>query len=95
MHNLAGFMCFLIVKGNPRDTWSGTKVIPSGGTIRQPQRVSSWLIAELLNNFVEMAHKQNSMSERQQHKIRTAMRQNMSCAGRRFEELDKRLIQTS
>src|SRR5262245_58618739 len=37
LHNLAGFMCFLIVKGNPRDTWEGTKVDAAGGRMKQPQ----------------------------------------------------------
>src|SRR5262249_9898058 len=61
MHNLAGFMCFLILKGNPRDTWAGTKVNPAGGELNQPQRVHSWLIHELLTHIVHSAKKQGEM----------------------------------
>lgn len=92
LHNLAGFMCFLIVNGNPRDTWNGTKVTPSGGKIKQPQRVSSWLMGELLNCVVECAQGQPPMSEVQQEKVREAIRKNPSVLGRRFRELDKRFI---
>ncbi len=51
LHNLAGFMCFLIVKGNPRDTWCGTKVSPSGGEMKQPQHIESWLRASGKNDL--------------------------------------------
>ena len=92
LHNLAGFMCFLIVKGNPRDTWNGTKVAPSGGKIKQPQRVSSWLMGALLNYVVEHAQGQPPMSEAQQEKVREAIRKNPSAPGLRFQELDKRFV---
>ena len=92
LHNLAGFMCFLIVKGRSRDTWNGTKVTPSCGEIKQPQRVSSWLMWELLNCVVEWAKDQPPMSKVQQEKVREAMRRNPSAAGLRFRELDKRFI---
>ncbi len=92
LHNLAGFMCFLIVKGNPRDIWNGTMVSPLGGEIKQPQHVSSWLIGEVLRYIVESAHKQAAMSEVQQQKVREAMRKNTSAPGLRFQELDKRFV---
>ncbi len=38
IHNLAGFMCFLILRGNPRDNWHNTRVGLSGGEIKQPQQ---------------------------------------------------------
>ncbi len=92
IHNLCGFMCFLIVRGNPRDTWNQTKVNPAGGRIRQPQRVSSWLMEELLNCVVESAQKQAAMSEAQREKVGEAMRKNPSAPALRFRELDKRFI---
>lgn len=91
LHNLAGFMCFLIVKGNPRDTWSGTKVNPIGGEMKQPQRVSSWLMGELLSCLVESAKQQTGMSDVQRQKVAEAMRKNPSAPSLRFRELDKRV----
>jgi len=91
LHNLAGFMCFLIVKGNPRDTWNGTKVNPLGGEIKQPQRVSSWLMGELLSCLVECAEKLTAMSDVQGKKVAEAMRNNPSAPALRFRELDKRI----
>lgn len=92
LHNLAGFMCFFIVKGNPRDTWNGTKVNPSGGEIKQPQRVSSWLMGELLSCIVESARKQAAMSKVQRQKVITAMSKNPTASALRFRELDKQFI---
>ncbi len=92
LHNLAGFMCFLIVRPNPTDTWIGTKVDPMGGQIKQPQQVNSWLIFELLKNLIESAQKQAKMSEDEREKIRMAIRRNPSAPALRFRELDKRII---
>ena len=92
IHNLGGFMCFLIVKGNPRDTWNQTKVNPAGGEIRQPQRVSSWLMGELLSCIVESAQKLVGMSEAQREKVSAAMRKNPSAPALRFQELDNRFV---
>ena len=92
LHNLAGFMCFLIVKGNPRDTWNGTKVNPSGGDIKQPQRVSSWLVGELLSCIVESAQRQTATSEAQQQKVKDAMRKSPSAPALRFRKLDERFV---
>lgn len=92
LHNLAGFMCFLIVESNPRDSWSGTKVNPSGGDIRQPQHVDSWLAGQLLSCIVDSADKQAAMSEAQKEKVREAMRKNPSAPSLRFPELDRGLV---
>lgn len=92
LHNLAGFMCFLVVKGNPRDMWHGTKVDPSGGEIKQPQRVESWLMHELLNNVVEFAQNLRQISHVQREKVRDAMSRNPSARGLRFRELDKGFV---
>lgn len=94
LHNLAGFMCFLIVKGRPSDVWSGTKVNPSGGEIKQPQRVRSWLMEELLDAVVESAQQQAGMSDVQRQKVAEAMRKNPSAPSLRFRDLDKRVTPT-
>lgn len=92
LHNLAGFMCFLIVKGKPQDTWSATKVNPAGGKLKPPQHVNSWLIGELLNCIAESAQKQSAISDAQQQKVSAAMEKNPSALGLRFRELDKQLL---
>lgn len=91
LHNLGGFVCFLIITGNPRDTWNGTKVNPLGGVITQPQHVSSWLIGEMLSTIVESAEKRADMSDVQQQKVREAMAKSPSAPALRFRELDKRI----
>lgn len=88
IHNLAGLMCFYIVKGNPRDSWQGTKIVSSGGTIKQPQRVDSWLVGELLSCIVESAKNLSSMSPNQKAKIEEAVRKNPAAQGLRFGKLD-------
>jgi len=92
IHNLAGFMCFLIVKGSPRDIWSGTKVTPNGGEIKMPQSVNSWLMSDLLGYVLESANKRNEMSEIQRAKVVEATRNDSSAASLRFRELDKQMI---
>jgi hypothetical protein len=89
LHNLAGFMCFLILANDPRDKWSGTKVMPSGGEIRQPQNVDSWLMGELLNTIVEKGKMKSALSERQREKMAETMAKNPTAAALRFLELDK------
>lgn len=91
LHNLAGFMCFLIVKGDLRNTWSGTKVNPLGGQIKQPQRVSSWLMGELLTRIAESAKAHAAMSNTQRRKIEKAMRGNSTARAFRFRELDNHI----
>ena len=90
LHNLAGFMCFLIVKGNPRDRWSGTKVSSSGGEIKQPQSVSSWLMGDLLNCLRESSEQLDGMSETQDEKVRDAVSKNLSAPALRFWDMDRR-----
>lgn len=92
IHNLAGFMCFYIVKGNPRDKWQGTKVNPSGGEIRQPQQVDSWLVGELLSCIVESGKKLSSMSQSQKAKIDAGVRENPKAKGLRFSKADAEFL---
>lgn len=74
IHNLAGFMCFFIIKGNPRDQWVRTKVIPGHAEIKQPQKVKSWLIADVIRMF--QRNKNNYMSEKQEAKVLAAVKSN-------------------
>lgn len=90
--NLAGFMCFLIVKGKPQDTWTATKVNPAGGELKPPQHVSSWLMGELLNCITESAQKQSAMSDAQRQKVSEAMCENPWAPSLRFQELDKNFL---
>jgi len=92
LHNLGGFMCFYIVKGNPRDMWNGTKVDPSGGEIKQPQRVDSWLAAELLSCIVASAQKASAVSPIQRGKVNAAARKNPTARGLRFREMDRDFV---
>jgi hypothetical protein len=91
LHNIAGFQCFLIVKGSPRDVWNGTKVDPLGGDIRQPQRVSSWLVYELLEWLTESALKQREMSAAQLQVVMETAAKRPPVPSRRFWELDKQI----
>jgi hypothetical protein len=91
VHNLAGFMCFFIVKGNPRDRWSGTKVHHSGAEMKQPQQIDSWFAGHLLGWIVEGAKKQEGMSDREQQKVREAMRKNPTASAFRFREFDQQV----
>jgi hypothetical protein len=93
LHNLAGFMCFLIIKGNPRDTWYQTKVDPMGGEIRQPQQVSSPFMGDLLNSlFTFNAQRKCELSETQQKKILEAVLRNPTAPSLRFLERDRQLL---
>ena len=94
VHNLAGFMCFLIVKGNPRDTWHQTKVDPAGGELKQPQRVHSWLIAEVLNTVVESSRAYGTMSDSQREKVNEAAHRNPKARSLRFLEMDRQTVVT-
>lgn len=91
LHNLAGFMCFLIIKGNPRDTWSGTKIYPEGGKIQQPQKVNSSLMGELLGCVVESSRKRAKISDKQQEIIAKSMARNPDAPALRFQVLDEQI----
>jgi hypothetical protein len=93
VHNLAGFLCFLIIKGNPRDAWNGTKIKPSGGHIEPPQNVTSWIMGDVMEYVIE-AHKSKKelLSEEQRQKTLEAMRKNPTAASLRFRQLDKDIV---
>lgn len=93
IHNLAGFLCFLIVKGNPRDVWRNTKVYPEGGEIKQPQHVSSWIMGDVMEFVIESREKKrDGLSDAQRQKTVDAMKQNPNAPGLRSLTLDQQLI---
>lgn len=53
VHNMAGFITVLNIKGNPRDNWVNTKVNPSGGVVIQPQKVTSWVMHDLFETLLD------------------------------------------
>ena len=93
INNLAGILCFLIIKGNLHDNWTRTKINPEGGSIVQPQMVSSWAMGDLSEFVIEMAeNKKNRYSKAQRMKTLEAMKQNPDAPGLRFLDLDNQII---
>lgn len=92
MHNLGGFLCFLIIKGNPRDSWQNTKVDPISGILEQPQKVNSWLWAEMIDCLAEAAKtKENLQSQVQRRKTLDAMKKNPTAKSLRFRDWDDKI----
>jgi hypothetical protein len=74
VHNLAGLICVLIIKGNPRDSFYHTKVDPAGGRIAPPQRIRSWLMTQLCNQLSEYRDGLQLMSDMQFERLKTEVR---------------------
>lgn len=92
IHNLAGFACFLIIKGDPHDRWEKTRINSGDGAIEPPQRVDSWLMTALLNTVIEeQDRKRDLMSDVQRAKTIEATNQNLSARSLRFRDMDKRI----
>jgi hypothetical protein len=90
IHDHAGCIYVLIVRGSPNDVWKKTKVKPKGGSIRQPQTIRSWVV----NKFVEAViatHRgmKDGLSERQRRLIADDINANPARM-RRLLEADKR-----
>jgi hypothetical protein len=92
VHNLAGFIAVLNIKGNPRDSWFNTKIDPVGGTITQPQKVRSWIMYELFEALID-SHQTvwGSMSEKQQNKIYEGMKSNKTAPSLRHAARDAKI----
>lgn len=90
-HNLAGFLCFLIIRGNPRDQWSGTKINPTGGQLKQPQQCDSWFAYHIINHLCDAINKLDSMSDTQKRKVKEQAFRNPSSPAFRFTDLDRRV----
>lgn len=92
VHNLAGMICVLIIKGNPQDKWEGTKIAYGGGDIKPPHNVSSWIIGDVLEMLMEAKKSQaEKLSERQQEKIVEAVKKNPTAPALKRHEEDQRL----
>lgn len=92
MHNLAGLLCFHIIRGKPTDQWVRTKIDPNGGTIQQPQYVCSWIAGGLMEHLQEIRAKMNSqMSNVQERRIIDNAKQSPPKRSMRIWERDCRL----
>lgn len=93
IHNLAGFLCFFVVMGNPTDLWQNTKVSPSGGLLKQPQFVKSWLMNEWISNMRQWRAGFDQMSAKQDQEVLQDMQRKPLARGLRFRELDRGLLE--
>ncbi len=92
IHNMAGFITALNVKGNPRDTWLNTKIDPRSGRITQPQKVTSWIMHELLEALMEGQEAiSEGMSETQRKKILDGVTSNVAAESLRHAIRDAQL----
>lgn len=92
VHNLAGLICVLIIKGNPQDKWEGTKISPSTGTMKPPHNVSSWIMGDVLEMLQDAKKSQaEKLSDRQQDKIVEAVKKNPNAPALKRHEEDQRL----
>jgi hypothetical protein len=93
IHNLAGFICVLVIKGNPRDQWRNTKINPVGGTVVPPQSVDSWIMHDLMEFLIE-AHdaKKRNLSDVQRQKTIAAMQRRPNVPSLRFRAMDEAII---
>ena len=103
-HNLAGFICVSIIKGNPQDLWNNTRVSASGGAIVQPQQVRSWVMNDLFETFMELDASYREMSPHQKAKVEQAVQSakidravvaNPDAGAWRFQKWDYQLKQQS
>lgn len=92
VHNLAGLICVLIIKGNPQDKWEGTKISASTGTMKSPHNVHSWIMGDVLEMLQDAKKSQaDKLSDRQQDKIIEAVKKNPNAPALRRHEEDQRL----
>ena len=92
VHNMAGFITVLNIKGNPRDTWFNTKIDPSGGKIAQPQEARSWVIDHLLEWSINAQRGIfEGMSEKQNRKMLDGIQANPSAPSLRHGRRDAQI----
>ena len=89
-HNLAGFWCVTLIRANPRELWQNTKIQPTGGKYRPPQRVSSWVMDAFMDDIVEFSKSRERMSERQRAIVDKPPK-NPTAPSLRFRKADRRL----
>jgi hypothetical protein len=88
-HNLAGFWCVTLINDNPQDVWQNTKIDPSGGTFRPPQKAKSWIAQAFFEDIIESSKIHDKMSERQRA-IANKPPKNPEAASLRFRQFDRR-----
>lgn len=92
IHNLAGFITLMNIKGNPKDNWVNTRIDPLGGHITQPQRVSSWIMHDLLEVLMDSQKTVGKgMSEKQKHKIQEGIQSNPTAPALRHAVRDAQI----
>jgi hypothetical protein len=91
VHNLAGFFCVTPIRGNPKDTWYNTKISPTGGSIKQPQKVYSWIVHDFFEAIIGFSKSREMMSDKQKAVVEELARQNPTAASLRFWEADRNL----
>jgi len=95
VHNMAGIIAVLNIKGNPRDNWLNTKVNPTGGVITQPQNVASWVLGDLLDALMDRNRGISTcMSEKQREKILQELQSNSAAGSLRHAMRDALLRST-
>jgi hypothetical protein len=91
LYNLAGFICVLIIKGNPRDVWLNTRVSPESGEISQPQHAGSWIFTDMFEYLIQGSQNLGKMSDLQKTKIDAAVRRNPHAPAVRFWKRDRQI----
>lgn len=70
VHNHAGCFYVMLIRSNPVDLWQGTRVSPTGGAIRQPQRVRGWIFNTFIQTSINTHEAMRAeLSEKQRAKI--------------------------
>lgn len=90
--NLAGVLIFTVIRKGRNDIWDNTLVQPSGGSIKEPQRISSPLIPHMVQHLVECS--EVKVSQAQKHKIIESLKANPQAAQAKavqIREFDKKL----
>jgi hypothetical protein len=92
IHNLAGLLCVTHIRGKPTDKWNNTKISPTGGTIKPPQKVKSWIVQAFFEDVIEFSKNRETMSDKQRGIVKKAIPTSSSAASLRFWEADQRLM---
>ncbi len=90
--NLAGVLIFTVIRKGRKDIWENTLVYRKGGFIKQPQKISSPLIYDMVQYLAECS--KVKVSQIQKDKIIESLKANPQAAQTKavqFRKLDKKL----
>jgi len=90
--NLAGVLIFTIIRKGVNDIWDNTLVSLNGGSIKQPQRINSPLICNMVQLLDQSS--QNSISQKQKDKIIESLKKNPEASQAKsfqYRKLDRKL----